>query len=143
MPGAGPVQFSYETWIARYPEFTDADLSAEQLQAYFAEAGLYCRNDGTSPVTDSGTLLMLLNMLVAHLAQLYLTTQDNRTKSELVGRIASASEGSVSIGGEYAAPGNASWFLQTKYGASFWQASAVYRTFRYRVPRGRFSVFGW
>lgn len=53
----------------------------------------------------------------------------------IVGRIASATEGSVSVAAEYDAPPNASqaWLIQTKYGAEYWSATAKYRTARY-VP---------
>ena len=44
----------------------------------------------------------------------------------IVGRISSASEGSVSVSSEYKDSGSPSeaFFTQTKYGAMFWQATA-------------------
>src|SRR5262249_37816262 len=51
-----------------------------------------------------------------------------------VGRVASATEGSVSVTLEMPnQPAAAAWYLQTPYGASFWAATALYRTARY-VP---------
>ncbi len=48
----------------------------------------------------------------------------------VVGRISDASEGDVSVSAEWAAPPSvsAAYFLQTKYGAQFWQMTARYRT---------------
>lgn len=47
----------------------------------------------------------------------------------IVGRIADASEGDVSVSAEWQAPpnANAAYFLQTKYGALFWTATAAFR----------------
>ena len=57
----------------------------------------------------------------------------------LVGRVASASEGSVSVSLEYASSTsvNQAWFFQTPYGAQFWQATAAYRQMRYVAPMPR------
>jgi hypothetical protein len=120
--------FNYSKWIGRYPEFKS--VSAEMAQGYFDEAGIYLRNDGSGPVGDATTQLVLMNMITAHIAQLNATI-NGVAPSPLVGRIASAGEGSVNVSTEYAAPGTAAWFSQTKYGANFWQASAAYRTMRY------------
>jgi hypothetical protein len=84
-------------------------------------------------VQDVNQRALLLNMLTAHLAALYAGV-NGQSPSPLVGRINTATEGSVSVGAAMdGVPGTAAWFLQTKYGASFWQATARYRTMRY-VP---------
>lgn len=121
------VAFDYGLWAARYPELASV-TTGDLASAYFAEAGLYLANDDTSAVADPPTRLLLLNMLVAHIASL-----NGPTSSPLVGRISGASEGSVSVSTAYEAPGTAAWFLQTKYGAAFWQATAGLRTMMY-VP---------
>src|ERR1035437_5098852 len=130
------VVFNYAVFIARYPEF--AAVSEPLAQAYFDEAGLYFANQGwTGSLPSAPTLL---NMLTAHIAWLYAPRDANgnpsstgQTASPLVGRITTASEGSVSVGIELtssASPSEA-FFTQSKYGTSFWQATAQYRTMRY------------
>lgn len=140
------VQFDYQTWAARYPEFDQAVVTQPVAQSLFGEASIYNANDGGGPVTDSTLQLTLLNMLTAHLAFLYFgtraTTDAEGPAAEggdgpLVGRVSSASEGSVSVQtqNDYP-PGTVQWFQQTKYGASWWAATAPYRTMRYlTIPR--------
>lgn len=124
--------FNYQVWRARYPEF--GNVSQDLATAYFSEATLYLRNDGTGPVQDAGQQLVLLNMLTSHIAALNQLGDDGQAASSLVGRISSATEGSVSVSADLSdVPGSAAWFAQTKYGFSFWQAVAPYRSMRY-VP---------
>lgn len=131
--------FDYAKWTARYPEL--ATVSAVLAQAYFDEAGLYLRNDGTGPVADANVQLTLLNMLTAHIAKLNATIA-GQAPTDLVGRITDATEGSVSVGVDKAPlPGSAAWYAQTKYGFAFWQATRAFRTAIYRaslhpVPAG-------
>lgn len=124
--------FNYAAWSNRYPELSaiDSGLAAE----YFGEATLYLDNTDTSVVPcDAVTYqprLALLGMVTAHIAEL------NRPGgAQLVGRINSATQGSVSVSAEMGPPsGSSAWFLQTKYGAAYWQATAKFRTFRYAPP---------
>lgn len=133
------VTFDYDVWAKRYPEFKTVDPVL--AQAYFAEATLYLRNDGTGPVKDEAVQLTLLNMVTAHIAALNATI-DGKEPSNLVGRITDASEGSVSVSVDKTAlPGSAAWYAQTKYGMAFWQATRAYRLGDYRasptfVPSG-------
>jgi hypothetical protein len=54
--------------------------------------------------------------------------------SSLVGRISSASEGSVSIATDYNIGGNsAQWYNQTPYGAEYWALTVRYRSSLYVV----------
>ena len=123
--------FDPEAFKAMYPEF--ATVSDAQLEGFFARAGLYLANDGTGPVQDIGRQGLLMGLLVAHMAKLYATV-NGVAPSGLVGRISSASEGSVSVSVDASGlPGGAAWFTQTPYGFDFWNATAVYRTARY-VP---------
>ncbi len=123
------VNFDYALWSARYPEF--CSVSSAQAQAYFTEATLYFRNDGTGPICNADQQLLLLNMLTAHIAALN-SGINGQPASPLVGRVNSASEGSVSVGTDLQLPqGSAQWYAQTKYGFAFWQATAALRTFRY------------
>lgn len=135
----GVVDFDYGAWSLRYPELA-ASVSAPVAQLYFNEAGLYCDNTACSPVKDAlpgGQRAMLLNMLTAHIAALN-SQLAGQASSPLVGRISNATEGSVSVQAQMDyPPGSPQWFMQTKYGASFWQASAAYRTMRYMPSPGR------
>lgn len=128
----GIVAFSYTNWALRYSEL--AQFVAEPLaQLYFNEACLYCDNTASSPIIDwsvGGQRDMLLQMVTAHIAALNAAL--GAPSSPLVGRIASAGEGSVnvSVQNDYP-PGSAQWFQQTKYGSAFWGATARYRRFQY------------
>jgi hypothetical protein len=129
------VVFDYNAWVTRYPEFAvgGAQPVAESLAtAYFNEATLYQANNGAGPVRDSTTQSMLLNMLTAHIASLNAAI-NSAPAPNIVGRINSASEGSVSVGSENLyPPGTPQWYQQTKYGAAWWAATAQFRTMRYR-----------
>lgn len=124
------VAFDATAFKVRYPEF--AAVANARLSACFDEAGLYLSNSDTSPVQNVTRRAMLLNMLTAHVAYLGgALSADGMPRP--VGRVSQASEGSVSAGFEYLAPGTAAWFAQTQYGASFWQATSSLRGMRY-VP---------
>jgi hypothetical protein len=136
----GVAVFNYAVWAARYPELA-ASVDAALAGAYFAEAGLYLDNTDTSIVDDVPTRLVLLNMVVAHIAALAGATAAG--KAGLTGRIASVTEGSVTISTELEVPGTAGWFAQSKYGLAFWQATTRFRTMRYLPgPRPYLGVPG-
>lgn len=128
----GIVTFDPAAFKVRYPEFST--VSDPLLQAYFDEVTLaYLDNTEASRVQQVEQRSVLLNMLVAHVAALNAGV-NGQAPSPLVGRVNTATEGSVSIGTDMGTvPFTAAWFMQTKYGASFWQASAQFRTMQY-VP---------
>jgi hypothetical protein len=131
------VTFNYASWIACFPEFTN--VTQDAAACYFNLATLYNRNDGGGPVCDATVQSELLNLMTAHIAWLYspqLNGQPNTAgttpASPLVGRINTATEGSVSVGAELDMPaGIPQFYAQTKYGLAWWVATAAYRTFRY------------
>ena len=126
------VVFDYSLWSLRYPELSGS-VKAALAGAYFIESTLFLDNTDNSRVTDLGQRAMLLNMLTAHIAALN-APLNGQPSSPLVGRITNATEGSVTVAAAMdLPPGSAQWFAQTKYGASFWAATAVYRTMLY-VP---------
>ncbi len=144
----GIVAFNYDNWALRYPELA-LYVPSNVAQLYFNEAGLYCDNTATSPVTDwtvGGQRDMLLQMVTAHIAAL--NAPLGAPSAPLVGRIASAGEGSVNVSlqNDYP-PGSAQWFQQTKYGSAFWGATKQFRSFRYVAKRRRnmdgYAPFGW
>jgi hypothetical protein len=62
------------------------------------------------------------------------TESSNSTPSpNLVGRLNTATEGSVSVGTEMPGnmPASSAWWTQTKYGFLWWQMTKPYRTMRY------------
>lgn len=123
------VVFDLAGFRVRYPEF--ASLSDALLNAYFLEATLYLDNTDGSIVSDITIRSPLLNMITAHVAALN-GGVNGQAATDLVGRISSASEGSVSVSAEMGPPsGSSAWFMQTRYGSAFWQASSAYRTFQY------------
>lgn len=125
----GVVTFDPAAFKLRYPEFSSLDDAL--FQQYFTQATIYLDNTDCSRVSDLAVRAMLLNMLVAHIAFLY-SGANGQSPSGLVGRIDSASEGSVSVHAEM--PGvnaNSAWYMQTKYGADYWNATAPFRTFQY------------
>lgn len=136
------VTFNYAAWVARYPEF--AAVSQDTATLYFGEASIYHANDGGGPVADPNVQSALLNMVTAHIAARYSQAQGSPVPGQPqdantpVGRIASASEGSVSAQFENLyPPGSAQWWQQTKYGSDYWNATKPYRTMRYRASPGR------
>lgn len=126
------VAFVYTDWSARYPEFATT-VNSDQAGDCFLQATLYLDNSDASPVQDIPTRTMLLYMLTAHIAQIGFGSSQQPV-SPLVGRINSATQGSVTVSVE--GPGKAgsqAWYMQTRYGAAYWSATARYRVARY-VP---------
>lgn len=125
------VTFDPFAFKTRYPEFNA--IANSRLVTLFPEACIYLSNKDNSPVQDIPRRTLLLNMLVAHIAYLNgFTSPNGQTKP--VGRLSQASEGSVSVGLEYGTPGTQEWYVQSQYGAAFWQGTSSLRGFRYR-PR--------
>jgi hypothetical protein len=136
---AGVVVFDPAAFAARYPQF--ANVSTQLLQAFFDEAAaLYLNNSTRSIVQDLAERAILLNLIVAHLGTLsgVLTPAGQGSNATQVGRVASASEGSVSASLDMGQQSkNAAFWMQTQYGAQYWTATAQYRTMRYVLPRRR------
>lgn len=119
------VVFDKARFQTAYPEVRATDA---QLEMWFVQAESLLDNTGRSIVKKPEEREMLLFLLVRHFAAL----AERAAQGGLVGRIASASEGSVSVSADMgAAIGNAAWYLQTPYGATYWQLTAKYRRFRY------------
>lgn len=129
----GVVTFDIKTFRELYPEFAAA--SETLLEALFNQAStLYLNNTDESVVQDLKEREQLFFLLVAHLCALrgFGSGQNGGQGGGLVGRITSASEGSVSVSVDNSGSNDQSWwFLQTPYGASYWQATAPYRTMQY------------
>jgi len=134
------ITFNYAVWAQGFPQF--ATLTQDQVVGVILPiAEIYNRNDGGGPVSSAAIQTQLLNLMVAHVAQL-LFGVNGEAPSSLVGRISGATEGSVSVQTEFPQNQNSAWFNQTPFGAAWWQATAPYRTMRY-VPGPRRIFSPW
>lgn len=137
--GGAVAMWNYGAFQVQYPVFAAAPPEPT-LEAYFDMASIWLRNDGTGPVRKVTVQTWLMNMLVAHLTQLFNGPDGTGDGAGIVGRISSATEGSVTVATEMEASLSSAWFNQTPYGATFWQATAAWRTFpRYMPGQTRFG----
>lgn len=135
---APAVTFDYPTWVGQFPEF--GGCSPMQGQGWFDRASLLYANAGwTGALPQAATLLYLLT---SHIGWLNAPrdgsgnpTLQGQPAPPLVGRISNASEGSVSVqtdmGEATAGSPSQPWYMQTKYGAEYWAATAQFRTAHY------------
>ncbi|MBE7620978.1 DUF4054 domain-containing protein [Komagataeibacter sp. FXV2] len=126
---SGGVAFDYATWAQRFVGLV-AQVNATQAAAYFAQATLVL-SPRARTAQDMARRAVLLNLLVAHIAQLEVQVAQGNS---LVGRVSDATQGSITVRTqmEGQAP-SAAWFNQTPYGAQFWAMSRRLRLARY-VP---------
>lgn len=143
-PAHGVVVFEPSVFKVLYAQF--AAVADSSLTLFFDLATLIVTNVCGSIVQDATQRERLLNLLVAHIAALQPVSPAGGPGSgpALVGRITSATEGTVSVSAEYASSVSSSeaWFIQTQYGALFWQLTATYRSFRYTAPVRPFGPAG-
>ncbi len=146
--GAGSgTESAYFTVAANATSFTDTGASgtagippdinttAGILAQNFQLATLQLNNSIASIVQDAPTRAYLLNLLVAHITQLTYGI-DGQAPTGIVGRISSATQGSVSVQTQFKTQSEAAaYYVQTQWGATYWQSTAIYRTARYVVPR--------
>lgn len=127
----GAVVFSVKLFRELYPLFEAA--SDPLLEALFTQACMYLDNTDASLVEDLAEREQLLMLLVAHLCALRGYGTDGASeRSGLVGRITSASEGSVSVSVDSSGSNDESWwYLQTPWGADYWQLTSPYRSMIY------------
>jgi len=125
------VVFDPVAFKLKFPEFVA--VSDPQLQFNFDMACLFLDNTDASPVQDVNIRATLLDLLTAHITQLNLNVQAG---NGVVGRLSSASEGGVSSSFEYSSSISSSmaWYIQTPYGAMYWQATTGYRRFKWVEP---------
>lgn len=139
------LALDYATFSARFPQLVPpaGPVTEPEAQLYWAEAGMYWPNDGTGPagVADAQQRI-LLDLLTAHIAGLNAAIS-GALPYNIVGRIANASEGSVSVGVQLSlAPGGVlqEWYAQTRWGFQFFAMTAGFRLARYRPgPRRIFD----
>lgn len=118
-----------------YPKIAASDA---QLEDYFAMAETFLDNTPCSIITDLKARKRMLYLLVAHIATL---TGMAEAGNNIVGRISSATEGSVSVSLDFGTMGNNErWYLQTPWGAMYWQLTKKYRSIAYRLGRAPMPV---
>lgn len=150
---AEAVLFNYANWVLMYPEF--ASVPEPVAANYFAQAGTFWNNYGSSPATRIQTQDVLMNLLTAHIAALFWKVPAQGSPGPAdpnspVGRINSASEGSVSVGTDTGLVPTASeykaWLMQTKYGLMFLAMIGQYTNMRYvpgQLQSGGLGPRGW
>lgn len=129
-----------------FPEF--GGVTDVQLQFLFDEATDYLNNTEYSPVQEYTKRERLLYLLMAHLAYIrygYIDAGGTRVGGTgFVGRVSSATEGSVSVSTELGSMSDsATWYALSPYGLAFWQATKWLRIAKYypgpRCCRGRYD----
>ena len=123
------VAFDYNEWSAAYPAlavYTPAPVAA----VYFDVATAICDNGDCSLVPYDPTAVPPVNtrktalyLLVSHMSEL-----GSPARGGLSGRIASATQGSVSVSTELKAQDKAWWYTQTNWGATYWTMTGIFRT---------------
>lgn len=138
---SGVVVFDPARFVLRFPQFaTYHNANPDGLQMFFDEATLLLNNTHTSLIKTLTVRTILLNLITAHIALLsgIATPGGAGSTATQVGRVSSASEGSVTASLDMGAvPGSAAWWMQTQPGATYWTMTAQYRTMRYITPRRR------
>ena len=147
-PETFPVTFVFADWVGQFGEF--ANVSPTAAQGWFNRASILCDPSINNPASGTpGMVTTLLYLLTAHIAWLNAPRDANgnpaatgQPASPIVGRINTASEGSVSVGADMgdATAGSPSqaWYMTTKYGAEYWYDTAGFRTAGYVPPPFRF-----
>lgn len=137
----GVVQFDLAAFRAAYPQFAAVPDAA--IDQNFDTAQLLLQNTCCSVVKDANKRAQFLNLLVAHLTQL-LNGINGNPAGGVVGRIADAKEGTVSVSTEFATVSElAAFYAQTQFGAIFWTAVAPYRLGRYVPPAFQAAACGF
>lgn len=131
-PQHGVVIFEPGVFKTQYPAF--ATVSDSDLNSNFILAQLQLSNTCKSRVPNAQTRQTLLGLLVAHITAT-LQGANGQPPAGIVGRISTAAEGSVSVGADMGTIvyGQA-YYLQTQWGALYWQSTAPYRQMRYIPP---------
>lgn len=117
-----------------FPEFVDVPNA--RLQILFTAATGYIDNTDASIIVDGDRRSAIFSLIVAHLLTLRgngIVGSSNSGPSGVVGRLSSATEGSVSSSFDMGVPMStgAAWWNQTQYGAMAWMLLAPFRSFRY------------
>lgn len=139
-----PVTFNLAKWIGMYPEF--AAITEPMGQGYFNRAMFLCADTVFNPAayvcgSPNNMQETLLYLLTSHIAWLNAPRDGSGAPAAvgmptpLVGRISSATEGSVSVSADMGDANSGSpsqaWYEQTRYGAEYWAMTVGMRSARY------------
>lgn len=117
-------------FLAMFPEFSN--VTDAQLPFLFYQATDYLNNSECSLVEDAVKRERLLYLLMAHLAYMRYGDANGNGGTGLVGRLSSATEGSVSVSSDAGqVEFRYMWYTQSPYGMDYWQATKVYRMANY------------
>lgn len=131
------VTFDPAVWRSLFAPTFNAVTDLAAVNYFTMACGLHA-NDGCGPILDLAQQTLALNYVTAHMAVLNGAIAPGGIVPP-VGRIASASEGSVSVSLDMSAlPGTEAWWNQTQFGATYWVMMNPYRRARYR-PRYTFT----
>lgn len=140
----GIVTFDPAAFVADFPSF--AGVSPVALNFNFSLACLQLNNTLCSIVCDEPTRAALLNLLTAHITAT-LNGVNGQPPSGVVGRISSATQGTVTAQMEWASQVSVSeaYYAQTPWGVTYWQSTAQYRAARYVPPScgSGYGAGGW
>ncbi|AMM14239.1 hypothetical protein AX768_09170 [Burkholderia sp. PAMC 28687] len=126
----GIVVFDPAAFIALYPAFTAVPTGT--LGMYFTMAESFLDNTPCSIVQDLDKRTTLLYLITAHIAFLFgRAGSGDGSSAAIVGQMTSAGEGSVSIGFAASASRSAAFWMQSMYGAMYWQMILPFRSFHY------------
>lgn len=116
---------------AWYPRF--GNVTNDALEPLFELACMGFDNSDFSLESNLDKRERLLYLLLAHLAYGRYGDADGHGGGGAVGRIGSATEGSVSVSFDMGAglPFDTVWYMQSEYGQLFWQLTKPYRLFAY------------
>lgn len=129
------VVFDPAVFKLAFPEFEAVPKA--RLELLFTMVGAtILDNSDASIIVDPAVRAPLLDLLVAHMVTLYgsgVPGVPGGSPTGVVGRVSSATEGSVSTSLEYRAAASATeaWYNQTQYGAMYWAMTVQWRSFRY------------
>ncbi|MGV3346409.1 DUF4054 domain-containing protein [Enterobacteriaceae bacterium LUAb1] len=124
------VTLNISTFRAMFPEFST--ISDAILPFLFDQATDYLNNSEYSLVKDAVKRERLLYLLMAHLAYMRYGDANGNGGPGMVGRISSATEGSVSVSSDLGGfDPRYAWYTQSPYGLDFWQATKIYRMANY------------
>ncbi|WP_440863085.1 DUF4054 domain-containing protein [Symbiopectobacterium purcellii] len=113
-----------------FPEFSN--VTEAQLPFLFDQATDHLNNSEYSLVEDPVKRERLLYLLMGHLAYVRYGDDNGNGGSGMVGRLSSASEGSVSVSSDAGQiEFRYMWYTQSPYGMDYWQATKVYRMANY------------
>lgn len=125
------VEFNQEKFRRLYPKFTDEQTYSEELLSmYFDMAvSLIGNTDAESFAPYDPDNKIYLREILLYLAICHLITLDENQSGSTHGRIASASQGSVSTSFDLWRTGSftGDWWSQTPCGQRFWMMSARFR----------------